>query len=365
MVQAGEGRTDGSSGLGGSAVAPVNPAADEPISNPVRALLAGSDALRAAVFRRLLPQCPRLFADRARRVAWVGSLSVLLAFGLTVSVPLWLLALGPLLLGVPHLLADLRYLVVVPGLHRRRWLCVAAGLPLAAVGLGAPAAVGLLAVAAAVLCARGDASYKAVALGTWVVLSIGALADETLFVVVFLHLHNVVALGLWWFLRPRDGRAAGVLLLVAFGSMLLLGGAMDPVVTGFGGWIAPATGIDLAEHAQVLVPVGDPVLAQRGLLCFAFLQAVHYAVWLRLVPEDARARPVPRSFRASWLALRADVGSGPLALAAVLAIGIALLGACDLVAAREGYLRLAAFHSYLEGAVLALLLVERRRPAAT
>ncbi len=343
----------------------MSTAAGEPIAAPVRALLAGGDAVRAAIFRRLLPQCPRLFGDRARRVAWVGGFSVLLAFGLTVSVPLWLLALGPLLLGVPHLLADLRYLVVVPGLHRRRSLCVAAGLPLAAVGLGAPAAVGLLAVAAALLCARGDASRKAVVLGAWGMLTIGALADETLFVVVFLHLHNVVALGLWWFLRPRDGRAAAVLLLVAVGSMLLLGGAMDPLVTGLGGWFAPATGIDLAGHAQVLVPVRDPVLAQRGLLCFAFLQAVHYAVWLRLVPEDARARPVPRSFRASWLALRADIGSGPLALAAAMAVGIAVWGACDLVAAREGYLRLAAFHGYLEVAVMALLLVEHRRPVAT
>lgn len=365
MVQAGEGRTGRPAGLGSSALAAVSPAAGEPISKPVRALLAGGDALRAAIFRRLLPQCPRLFADRARRVAWLGSLSVLLAFGLATSVPLWLLALGPLLLGVPHLLADLRYLVVVPGLHRRRWLCVAAGLPLAAVGLGAPAAVGLLAVAAAALCARGDASPKAVALGAWGMLTIGALADETLFVIVFLHLHNVVALGLWWFLRPRDGRAATVLWLVAVGTVLLLGGAMDPVVADLGGWIAPATGIDIAEHAQALVPVRDPVLAQRGLLCFAFLQAVHYAVWLRLVPEDARARPVPRSFCASWLALRADIGRGPLALAAAMAIGIALWGAGDLVAAREGYLRLAAFHGYLELAVMALLLVERRRPAAT
>lgn len=363
MVQAGEGRTGGFRGLGGNAVAAVSPAAGEPISTPMRALLAGGDAVRAAVFRWLLPQCPRLFADRARRVAWLGGFSVLLAFGLTVTVPLWMLALGPLLLGVPHLLADLRYLVVVPGLHRRPWLCVAAGLPLAAVGLGAPAAVGLLAVAAAVLCARGAAPHKAAALGAWLMLTIGALADETLFVIGFLHLHNVVALGLWWFLRPRDGRTAAVLLLVAVGSVLLIGGAMDPVVAGLGGWIAPATGIDIAEHAQVFVPMGDPVLAQRGLLCFAFLQAVHYAVWLRLVPEDARARPVPRSFRASWLALRDDLGARPLALAAALAIGLALWGACDLVDAREGYLRLAAFHGYLELAVIALLFVERRRPA--
>lgn len=342
----------------------MNRAAGEPIPGPLRALLGGGDAVRAAVFRRLLPRCPRLFADRARRVAWFGSLSVLAAFALTVSVPLWLLALGPLLLGVPHLLADLRYLVVRPGLHRRTRLCVAAGLPLAAVGLGAPAAVGLLAVMAAAVLARGDAARKAMVLAAWAVFSVAALADEALFVIAFLHGHNVLALALWWRVRPRDGRAARVLPLVGAGVALLLGGAMDPVVSGLGGWVAPATGIDLAAHAQVLLPLGDATFAARGLLCFAFLQAVHHAVWLRLVPEDARERPVPRSFRASWLALRADLGALPLALTAVLAAAIALWGACDLVAARDGYLRLAAFHGYLELAVIALLVVERRRPAA-
>jgi hypothetical protein len=312
----------------------------------------------------VLPRCPRLFADRARRVAWLGSASVGAAFALTVSVPLWLLALGPLLLGVPHLLADLRYLVVAPGLHRRAGLCAAAGLPLLAVGLGAPSAVGLLPVAVAALFARGTGARKAAVLAAWAVLTAAAWADDALVVIGFLHLHNVGALAIWWSVRPRDGRSACVPGLAAAGTVLLLGGAMDPVVVALGGWSAPATGIDLAAHAQALVPLGDATLAARGLLCYAFLQAVHYAVWLRLVPEDARERPVPRSFRASWQALRLAFGGAALALVAALAAGLALWGAYDLVAAREGYLRLAAFHGYLELAVAALLIVERRRPGA-
>jgi hypothetical protein len=43
---------------------------------------------------------------------------------------------------------------------------------------------------------------------------------------------------------------------------------------------------------------------------------------------------------------------------------IALWGLKDLAQARWGYLRLAAFHGYLEVAVAALFLVERKRPTA-
>jgi hypothetical protein len=40
----------------------------------------------------------------------MGVLSILLLVG-TALAPMWMLALGPIVLGVPHLLADLRYCV--------------------------------------------------------------------------------------------------------------------------------------------------------------------------------------------------------------------------------------------------------------
>jgi molybdate transport system substrate-binding protein len=43
----------------------------------------------------------------------------------TALIPLWMLALGPILLGVPHLLADLRYCVFRPGWHRQAAIWVA------------------------------------------------------------------------------------------------------------------------------------------------------------------------------------------------------------------------------------------------
>ena len=303
-----------------------------------------------------------MFADRARRVAWLGGGSVVLAFGLTVAAPLWLLALGPLLLGVPHLLADFRYLVVRPGLHRRTALCALAALPLLACGFGAPAWVGLLAMAVAVLGARCGWALRLAGLAAWAAMTWAAIADESAFVLAFVHLHNAMALALWWALRPRDRRALVVVALVLAGVALLLVGALDPVVAAAGGWQVPLAIPGLDSNAQAYAPGAEVPWAMRVVLSFAFLQAVHYAVWLRLVPEDARPRPAPRPFRASWRALRDDLGRPLLGLALLLALGIAIWGAVDLIAARAGYLRLATFHGYLELAVAALLVLERRRP---
>ncbi len=332
----------------------------------VEALLAPADALRAAVYRWLGPLLGGLYADRVRRVPLLGTALIALAFGLTVASPLWLLAVGPLVLGVPHLLADFRYLVVQPGLHRRGALCALAALPLVAVGLGATAAVGLLAVAVAVLGATASWRRKALGLAAWAALTLAALWAEGDFVLVFLHAHNLVALGLWWRLRPRGAVAAWPLVAVVAGTGLLLSGAMDGALTALGSWSAPASGLSFTELAATSAPLADPTLAARLVLSFAFLQSVHYVVWLRLIPEDARERPAPRPFLASFRALVRDFGLAPLCVCAAVALGIAAWGALDVAAARMGYLRLATFHGYLELAVGALLVLEgRQQPRAS
>jgi hypothetical protein len=328
----------------------------------VETLLAPADALRARLYRLLAPWAGPLFADRERRVAWIGALSVCFAFGATLAAPLWSLALGPLLLGVPHLVSDARYLVVRPGLHRRTTLAILGGLPLLALWLGAGPAVGLLAMLPAILLAHGPGWRKGLLLAVWATLTWLALAFEWGFLLVLAHAHNVIAVALWWWAwRARHARAWGVPVLAAVGTGALLLGAAEPVMTALGGWAAPMTGTSFSEHVEVMAPIGQPVLALRLVLVFAFLQAVHYGVWLRLVPEDDRPRAAPRPWRASWRALVKDFGPVPLALFVLLALGIALWGVVDLTQARLGYFRLAVSHGYLELAVASLWLIEGRR----
>ena len=323
------------------------------------------DSVRAQLYRALRPWLAPLYADRSRRVLWLGLFSISVSFTLTLVAPLWLLALGPVLLGVPHLVADARYLVVLPKLHERGALAVLAALPLVATGFGAPAFISLLSLVPAVLMAQATAARKAVGLAAWAALTAVAFVWETQFLLAFLHLHNLIALGWWWALRPRTKQSSLLPAAALAGTVFLLVGGAEPVISALGAWQAPASGTSFNEFVETATPPGlSASVALRLVLSFAFLQSVHYAMWLRLVPEDARVRPAPRPFRATWDALVADFGLPLLAVFVGLTLFIALWGLKDLASARWGYLRLAAFHGYLELAVGALYLVERKRPTA-
>jgi hypothetical protein len=104
----------------------------------------------------------------------------------------------------------------------------------------------------------------------------------------------------------------------------------------------------------------DPVWALRALAFFAFAQSLHYAVWLKLVPEEDRARRGVRSFVASHRALVDDLGSALPLTAGALTLALCLCALCDLTFARDSYMRFAAFHGPLEIALLVLIALERR-----
>jgi len=334
--------------------------------NAVETLLAPADALRTRLYRLVAPWAGPLFADRDRRVAWIGVGSVGLSFLLTLTVPLWTLALGPVLLGVPHLVSDMRYLVVRPGLLQRGGFALLCGVPVLATCFGAGPEVGLLAMVPAILGANGPAWRKGLLLTVWAALTAFAVGSPLGIRLALLHGHNVMAVALWWWAwRRTHARAWGVPLLATVGTVALLLGVAEPVLTALGTWTAPATGTTFEAFVWTLSPLeGQPVLSARLVLVFAFLQSVHYSVWLRLIPEDDRPRAAPRSWRATWRALVEDFGAPPLALMLLLALSVAVHGAWDLTEARLSYLQLAMFHGFLELAVAALWLVKGRGPRA-
>src|SRR5262245_58494037 len=86
---------------------------------PPGRLLLPLDALRRRALRALGPLARPLMQQPELRIALGLCLNVATALLATLLCPLWLLGLSPLILGVPHLLADVRYLVVRPGFHRR------------------------------------------------------------------------------------------------------------------------------------------------------------------------------------------------------------------------------------------------------
>jgi hypothetical protein len=111
-----------------------------------------------------------------------------------------MLALGPILLGVPHWpTSGIRG----GAAYKRWWIILLAGPPLIATGLGAGVEWGLLGAAAAIAVSRTTHTRRAIGLA--VVLPVAGLAlwagwwaD-----LIFAHAHNFIAVLLWWVWRQR------------------------------------------------------------------------------------------------------------------------------------------------------------------
>src|SRR5262245_27844398 len=82
---------------------------------PLAKLLAPLDALRSRLLLVLAPRARSLVVDRSVRVAAVASLLLVIAYVSASVVPIWVVALGPIVWGIPHILSDIRYLVARPG----------------------------------------------------------------------------------------------------------------------------------------------------------------------------------------------------------------------------------------------------------
>lgn len=301
------------------------------------------------------------------------------AFALTVAFPLWLLLLGPLILGVPHVISDIRYLLLRPPGGADRALAVAIIVPLTAMTVvrligvfGGPVwtegelICGLACVVSAILVSRARPTARVLALAATAALGAVGLSRPELTALVIGHLHNLIAFGLWiaWTWKSGSpGRWLGVIIAYALAVLVLASGVLEPAMWALGGLSSSAAGLDLDGMILTLAPGLDPSLGLRLVLIFAFAQAVHYAVWVRLVPttEPFFERPSAPTFTRSTEVLRRDLGATGFALAVGAALLIPVLGLLDPIGTRAGYLSVVLFHGWLEIAMVAHLLVRRKR----
>lgn len=282
-------------------------------------------------------------------------LAVLLAAAaLTLASPLHVLLWSPLLLGVPHVLGDVRLLVTSPvvPVHVRAHLAMAA--PLAglvasrAVGLtdgvdrtSAEVLLGVLAVVAGLSTGPGTFARRAlVGLAAGLLALLAWLAPSTL-ALGFGHAHNLVGLSalVWW---TRGSRWSWTLLGGSIGlGAVVLSGAVDAWLTG----LAPGStvsGLGADGLRSSLAPGLSDAVAVRVVATYALLQLMHYAVWVVFAPPIAG----PLHLRPWMIALVA---------AACLALPLAAWSAPASV--RASYLALVLFHGWLELAVIGHQLV--------
>ncbi len=298
-------------------------------------------------------------ASRALRIEFLAVASIAVTLLITVGAPVTMFLWGPLVLGVPHLVADVRYLVLrpySPTLQRWRDLSVAALLiaaawyssSLASVQIGGAAV--LVALALTPLSAHTARALlrRAAWLAAAVALYVVVWRNPLMSLYVLLHGHNVVAILLFTVVFGR-GRARWLVPLVAaVGAALILSGAVDHWLSvrqldEFTGYLLPTSALD----------AWSPTMCARVAVSFVFLQSVHYTIWLRLIPEQARQRNGMRSFTASLRALQHDFGA--VVVWGIVAVAVALIafGMHNALDARQWYLRIAGSHAYLELAFLA------------
>jgi hypothetical protein len=338
-------------------------------------LVAPLDRARRSAFAEALrwPWLAPWLTRRDRRLGAQSSLGVALLFAATLAAPGALYVLGPAIFGVLHVASDLRYLVLRRELPRPWVAAVLVGCSLMVLvrlaplaGLGHPA----LPLAEAALgwgWALGGALYgaregrslrRAFAVGApLLALGVAALSAPAPAALLFAYAHNLVALALWVLLfRQRRAFAAPALALAALGAALFASGALAPAPGG--PWID-----HLARDADFALPFAAPPVALGVGLSYAFLQALHYSVWLAWVPQDDVRGEGTLSFRMSVRSLGRDFGPAGLALVAALAAAVALASLASPHRTRALYLSLATFHGYLEVASLAFFLARGRRLA--
>lgn len=317
---------------------------------------ASLDAIRGRLLRATMPLSSMLAGRRDARLVTVATVAIAVAFVLALGAPLWTLALGPIVFGVPHLLADVRYCIVRPGWHRRRALVVAAGVPLLVGTLLADTQLSITAVAGAAAAAQGSWRRRVavIAIAAAAMLTIATWHYASL--VVLVHLHNLVAIVLWWAWRPRRSWLHAIPIAVFAG----LSGLLWLWTTTDGGVGPVPTRLGWEVHAAQLAPGFSEANAPRMVALFCFAQAVHYAIWLRVVPEDDRDRPTPRSFGQTLRALRRELGRPVLVVAVLAAVTFAVWATIDLAQSRASYLRFGMFHVTLELCAAALLFIEGR-----
>ena len=300
--------------------------------------------------------------------------------------PLLMLALGPIVYGVPHLVSSVRYLPLRTRLQHiqvkpRFYLSMAcllvglAALRLATLHVEAGPGSSLLALLlqdnrpelmmslaclafmAPLLRCHRPRQLTTLAV-PFVAFTLVSLVYPAYVLGALLLVHHFIAFVYWRLAcrsRPEQRIAELGLALFTAAHVFIFLGYLDAL----GAWAAshgwqPFAAPSLDDVASSLESWAlSPRLWRHALTAYAFGQSVHYIVWLRTIPEQNLLRPSPVTWRQSLGLLRRDFGkSGAhLALTACLGLGAVWLLAWSFghfTAARTTYFCLASGHGYLE-----------------
>ena len=351
------------------------------------AILNELDHWRAYFLRFTLAFSParKIFVSRALRLLFFISFSLTLNFFLALAVPLWLLAIGPLVLGITHLFSSFRFVpqAITPNKFEQKNLTKL--IAMAVIGVGGLRVLQLRGFPIPNLLGLLDAWEWGVLFFCFLAMSYflhrrksillaliafsvmaGSVWNAPLITGAALMIgHNFVPFFYWIkFAKTTNERRVGYGALVMFTlvHIAFITGLTDSLAQhirlvnpDFGASFDP-----LALAHQLLPTSSSLALLERGISMFAFGQAVHYFLWIKIIPEEAIRQQVPLSFSQSQKAVLRDLGlrlSQVALIAALGFIGFAFFFKIGIL--REIYIAGAAAHGYAELAGLPFLFARK------
>ena len=345
------------------------------------------DIIRSRILRLTLsvPLFRRWFCTRADRlfVFFLGVCAVNLF--LSILFPLWVLLLGPMIYGIPHILSSIRYTHLAlnktptsprPGLRFFTSIFTVILLFRLATDTGfirlpdfdlLPEWISL------VVTFLGAAwIYKERLFTLRNIIYLFCLLGAAWIAPVWMSgalilIHNFI--GFFYWIHASQTRRERIVSIAATGvftaitAMIFLG-CFDSVYHSF----TPAAEIvwakmDYSQLGKMIAPWSPNYIVWfHCVVAYAFGQAVHYFVWLKAIPDQRHTHETPTSFRQSYRLLVNDFGKGYLAAFAALSL-IPILAWCfvNYPQARVVYFAIASYHGFLELATLSFIF--KRAPA--
>ncbi|GAA2474162.1 hypothetical protein GCM10009858_09440 [Terrabacter carboxydivorans] len=302
------------------------------------------------------------------------------ALALALRSPVATTVIGVILFGVLHNLLEVRYVLgrfssvlgrpfldllvaLITGIVICRLLVGTIGRPaeLAEIALGYAV---LLAAAHHVLEGRRRVA-------AWTLIGVAAavsMAFPGYHVVVLAHLHHVVPLFFLWewsrritSVRGRRAFRAVQLLWVVAVPAVVLSGLLDGSLTADPGMVRSVVGDGHTVLTSAALPgTAATVVGLRLLTVLAFLQTMHYVVWVALMPRIAPDASAAFEARVPWV-----TGPRLWAVGFVVAALFAVLFGLDFARGTTVYAALSSYTAYVELPVLLAMIVGAGRVSAS
>jgi hypothetical protein len=294
-----------------------------------------------------------------------------MSLALALRAPLTTTVLGLIAFGVLHNMLEIRYVAgrfagLLTGRFLRLLLVLTTGIALCRLAAGtwlqaaraAEIAIGYLILAAG--CWIGlRAAWRVVGFAVLGVAAFASFSFPGYHFVVLTHLHNLVPLIFLWDWAGRIPSARGRLAFRLSQLMWILALPLLILFGTFDRWLSAAPGIAarfVGDGSRVIASAAPPdsgaQLGLRFLVMFAFLQTMHYMVWVGFLPRFAPEAAASFDARAPWLR-----GRRAWVVGIVGGAFLAVLFVSDYFQGRALYGALATYHAYLEFPVLLALLM--------